>query len=127
LRQTFQSERAESDAFQFFHGMAFGKKHASQNVFLGILQRNFIPEIFRVTARGIRLPHRANGAAGVASQTLQVAHHQPAFNFYVVHLLKIGPVFQHFRGEITIVGQKNQAHRVVVEPPNWINTLRQTL
>jgi hypothetical protein len=127
LRQTFQSERSQPDAFQFLDRMPFGKKDAAQNIFLGILQRHFIPEIFRVAARGVGLAHRADRSTGIAPQAFQIAHQQPTLNFHVVHLLKICPVFQHLRREIAIVGQKNQAHGVVIQTSNGIHTFRQTL
>jgi hypothetical protein len=126
LRQTFQIKRPKPDAFQFFHRMPFREKHAAQNIFLGILQRYLVPEIFRMTPRRVRLTHRADSPAGVASQPFKAAYQQPALNFHVIHLLKICPVLQHFCRKIPIVGQKNQAHRVVVEPPNGIHALGQT-
>jgi len=82
----------------------FGKKDAAENVFFGILQGNFIPEIFRVAAGGVGLANGANGGGGIATETLEISHHESAFNFYVVMLLKVGPIFQHFRGEIAVVG-----------------------
>jgi hypothetical protein len=78
--------------------MFFGEEHAAENVFFGILQGDFIPEIFCVTTGGVWLAHRAYGSGGIAAKTLQIFHHETAFDFYVVMLLKIGPVFQHFGG-----------------------------
>jgi hypothetical protein len=127
LRQAFQGKRPQPDALQFFHRMPFGKKHAAQNILFRILQGHFIPEIFRMPASRVRLTHRADSSAGIASQSLQVAHHQAPLNFHVIHLLKIRPVFQHFGGEVAVVGQKHQAHGVVVQPSNGINALRQAL
>jgi hypothetical protein len=84
--------------------MFFGEEDATENVFLGILQGNFIPEIFRVAACGVGLADGADGGAGAAAEALELFHHETAFNFYVVMLLKVGPIFQHFGGEIAIVG-----------------------
>ena len=83
--------------------MFFGKEDAAENVFFGILQGNFIPEIFGVTACGIGLANGANGGSGIAAEALEVSHHEAAFDFYMVMLLKVGPIFQHFGGEIAIV------------------------
>jgi hypothetical protein len=103
--------------------MFFGKEDAAENVFLGILQGDFIPEIFGVAARGVGLANGADGGAGVAAEAFEFVHHEAAFNFHVVMLLKIGPVFQHFGGEISVVGEKNQATGVIVEATDGINTL----
>jgi hypothetical protein len=84
--------------------MFFGEEDAAQNVFFGILQGDFIPEIFRVAARGVGLANSANGGGGVATQAFEIFHHETAFNFYVVMLLEVGPVFQHLGGEVAIVG-----------------------
>ena len=84
--------------------MFFGEEDAAQNVFFGILQGNLIPEIFGVTAGGVGLANGANRGGGIAAEALQISHHEAAFDFYVVMLLKVGPVFQHFRGEIAVVG-----------------------
>jgi hypothetical protein len=83
--------------------MFFGKEDAAENVFFRILQGDFIPEIFCVTACGVRLAHRTDGGGGIAAQAFEIVHHETAFDFYVVMLLKVGPVFQHFGGEIAIV------------------------
>ena len=83
--------------------MFFGEEDAAENVFLGILQGYFIPEIFGVTAGGVGLANGANGGGGVAAQTLEFFHHETAFNFYVVMLLKIGPIFQHIGGKVAVV------------------------
>ena len=37
LRQPFQGEGAQGDAFEFFDGMFFGEKHAAKNVLPGVL------------------------------------------------------------------------------------------
>jgi hypothetical protein len=84
--------------------MFFGEENAAENVFFGILQGYFIPEVFGVTASGVGLSNGANGCRGVAAEALEISHHEAAFNFYVVMLLKVGPIFQHFRGEIAVVG-----------------------
>jgi hypothetical protein len=126
LRQSFQIERAEADAFEFFDGMFFGKKHAAKNVFPRVLQGGFIPEIFSVTTAGVRLANGANDSVGVAAKALQIAHEEAAFNFYVIHLLEIGPVFQHFSGEITVVGEKDETAGVVIEAADGIDALGQT-
>ena len=84
--------------------MFFGEEDAAENVFFGILQGDFIPEIFRVAAGGVWLANGADSGAGVAAEALELFHHETAFNFYVVMLLKVGPVFEHFGGEIAIVG-----------------------
>jgi hypothetical protein len=84
--------------------MFFGEKDAAENIFFGILQGYFIPEIFRVTASGVGLSNGANGSGGIAAEAFEISHHESAFNFYVVMLLKIGPIFQHFGGEIAVVG-----------------------
>ena len=83
--------------------MFFGEENAAENVFFGILQGDFIPEIFYMTARGVGLAHCTDGGGGVAAQAFEIVHHETAFDFYVVMLLKVGPVFQHFGGEIAIV------------------------
>jgi hypothetical protein len=82
----------------------FGEEHAAENVFFGILQGDFVPEIFCVTACGVGLANGANGGACVAAEAFEFFHDEAAFNFYVVMLLKIAPVFQHFGGEIAVVG-----------------------
>jgi len=84
--------------------MFFGEEHPAENVFFGILQSHFIPEIFCVTASGVGLANGANGGAGITAEALEVFHHQTAFNFYVVMLLQIAPLFQHFGGEVAVVG-----------------------
>ena len=84
--------------------MFFGEEDAAENVFLGILQGDFVPEIFGVAAGGIGLANGADSGGGVAAQALELFHHEAAFDFYVVVLLKVGPVFQHFSGEIAVVG-----------------------
>jgi hypothetical protein len=84
--------------------MFFGEEDAAENVFLGILQGDFVPEIFGVAAGGIGLANGADGGSGVAAQALELFHHETAFDFYVVVLLQIAPVFQHFGGEVAVVG-----------------------
>ena len=84
--------------------MFFGEEDAAENVFFGVLQGNFIPEIFSVTASGVGLANGADGGAGVAPQAFKLFHHETAFDFYVVMLLKVGPVFQHFGSEIAVIG-----------------------
>jgi hypothetical protein len=84
--------------------MFFCEEDAAENVFFGVLQGNFIPEIFGVTASGVGLANRADGSGGVAAEALELVHHEAAFYFYVVMLLEIGPVFQHFGGEVAVVG-----------------------
>jgi hypothetical protein len=84
--------------------MFFGEKDAAENIFFGILQGYFIPEIFRVTASGVGLPNGANGGGGIAAETFEISHQETAFDFYVVMLLKIAPVFQHFGSEVAVVG-----------------------
>jgi hypothetical protein len=103
--------------------MFFGKEDAAKNVFFGILQGDFIPEIFSVTAGGVGLSNGANGGGSVAAQALNISHHETAFNFYVVMLLKVGPVFQHFGGEIAVVGEKNQAAGVIVQTADRVDAL----
>jgi hypothetical protein len=125
LRQSFQVERAEADAFEFFDRMFFGKKHAAKNVLAGVLQGGFIPKIFGVTTAGVRLPNGANDGVSVAAKTLQIAHQQATFNFYVIDLLEIGPVFQHFGGEVAVVGEKNETAGVVIEAADGIDALGQ--
>jgi len=100
--------------------MFFGEENAAQNVFFGILQGDFIPEIFRVTAGGVGLANGADGGSGVAAQALELFHHEATFYFYVVMLLKVGPVFQHFGGEVAVVGEKNQAAGVVIKTADGI-------
>jgi hypothetical protein len=84
--------------------MFFGEEDAAENVFFGILQGDFIPEIFRVAACGVGLANGANGGGSIAAEALEISPHEAAFDFYVVMLLKVGPVFQHFGGEIAVVG-----------------------
>ena len=84
--------------------MFFGEKDAAKNVFFGILQGDFVPEIFCVAARGVGLANGANSGGGVAAEAFEFLHHETAFNFYVIMLLKIGPVFEHFGREIAVVG-----------------------
>jgi hypothetical protein len=103
--------------------MFFGEEDAAKNIFFGILQGDFIPEILSVAARGVGLANGADGGAGVAAESFELVHHEAAFNFHVVMLLKIGPVFQHFGGEISIVGEKNQATGVIVEATDGIHAL----
>jgi hypothetical protein len=84
--------------------MFFGEEDAAENVFFGILQGDFIPEIFRVAPCGVGLANRVNGGGSIAAEALEISHHEAAFDFYVVMLLEVGPVFQHFGGEIAVVG-----------------------
>jgi hypothetical protein len=84
--------------------MFFGEEDSAENIFFGILQGDFIPEIFRVTAGGVGLANGADGGASIAAQAFEFFHHETAFDFYVVMLRKIGPIFQHFGGEIAVVG-----------------------
>ena len=84
--------------------MFFREEDAAENVFFGILQGDFVPEIFCVPARGVGLANGADGGSSVATEALEIIHHETPFYFYVVMLLKIGPVFQHFGGEIAVVG-----------------------
>ena len=84
--------------------MFFGEEDAAENVFFGVLQGDFVPEIFGVAAGGVGLANCANGGGGVAAEAFEIFHHEAAFDFYVVVLLKIGPVFKHFGGEIAVVG-----------------------
>jgi hypothetical protein len=125
LRQSFEVERAESDALEFFDGMFFGEEHAAKDVLAGILQGGLIPKIFGVAAAGVRLANGANDGVGVAAQTLQIGHEQATFDFYVIDLLKIGPVFEHFGGEVAIVREKNEAAGVVIETADGIDALGQ--
>ena len=55
--------------------MFFGEEDAAENVFFGILQGDFIPEIFCVAAGGIGLANGANGGSGIAAEALQISHH----------------------------------------------------
>jgi len=55
--------------------MLFGKEDAAENVFLGILQGDFIPEIFGVAAGGIGLANGADGSGGIAAEALKISHH----------------------------------------------------
>jgi hypothetical protein len=103
LRNAFEIQRAEGDALQFFDGMFFREEHAAENIFFGILQGDFVPEIFGVAAGGVGLAHGANGRTGIAAEAFELVHQQAALNFNVVALLEIGPVFQHFRGEVAVV------------------------
>src|ERR1700736_3096214 len=103
--------------------MFFGEEHAAENIFFGILQGNFIPEIFGVTAGGVGLANGADGGAGIAAKAFELFHHETAFDFYVVMLLKVGPIFQHFGSEISVVGEKNQAAGVIVEAADGIHAL----
>ncbi len=75
MRQAFQRERAQPDAFQFFDGMFFGEEDAAENIFFGILQGNFIPEIFGVAAGGVGLANGADGSGGIAAEALKISHH----------------------------------------------------
>jgi hypothetical protein len=103
--------------------MFFGEEDAAENVFFGILQGDFIPEIFRVATCGVGLANGADRGGGVAAQALELFHHETAFDFYVVMLLKVGPIFQHFGGKIAVIGEKNQAAGVVVEAADGIYAL----
>jgi hypothetical protein len=127
LGQALEIEWTEADAFQLFDGMLFSEEHAAKNIFFGILQRNFVPKIFGVAAGGIGLADRANGGGRIAAQALEFFHHQAAFDLYVIHLLEVGPVLQHFGGKIAVIGEKNQATGVVVEAADGIYALRETL
>ena len=126
LRNTIQTERAEADAFQFFNGMLRGGKHAAQNIFFGILQSDFIPEISGVATGGVGLAHGADRRTGIAAEALQLSQHQAAFNFHVIGLLKIGPVFEHFGGEVAVIGQKDEAAGVVIEAAHGVDALRKS-
>jgi hypothetical protein len=103
--------------------MFFGEENAAENVFFGILQGDLIPEIFGVTARGVGLADGMYGGGGVAAQALEIVHQEAAFDFYMVVLLKVGPVFQHFSGEVAVVGEKNQAASVVIQAADGIHAL----
>ena len=78
-----------------------------------------------MTTAGVRLANGANDGVGVAAKALQIAHQQAAFDFYVIHLREIGPIFQHFGGEIAVVGEKDETAGVVIEAADGIDALGQ--
>ena len=55
--------------------MFFGKEDAAKNVFFGILQGDFIPEIFGVAASGVGLSNGADCSGGIAAEALKISHH----------------------------------------------------
>ncbi len=45
----------------------------------------------------------------------------------MINLLEIGPIFQHFGGQIAVVGEEDQAAGIVIEAADRINTFGQPL
>src|ERR1700742_361517 len=101
--------------------MIFGEEHAAEDVFFGVLQADFVPEIFGMAAGGIGLADGAKFGVGVLAQAREIASVEAAFDFYVVLLLEIGPVLEHFGGEVAVVSEEQQAAGVVVEAADGID------
>jgi hypothetical protein len=79
-----------------------------------------------VTARGVGLTKSAELCARVFAETLEIFEGEASLNFNVEELLEIGPVLEHGRGEVAIVGEKDEAAGVVVERADGIDAFGKT-
>jgi hypothetical protein len=105
----------------------FGEEDAAEDVFFGVLEIHFVPEIFGVTAAGVGLADGAEFGSGVAAEAVEVAHQETAFYFYMVELLEMRPVFEHGGGEIAVIGEEKDPAGVVVEAADGIDAFGQAL
>ncbi|HXR33885.1 MAG TPA: hypothetical protein VN830_09265 [Verrucomicrobiae bacterium] len=121
LRNAFQGEMAQGDAFYFFDGMQFLEEGAAENVEFGAGGVNFVPEIGGATAGGIGLAHGAEARAGFFAEAIEFFEGEAALDLDVIDLRKIGPGFEHGGGEIAIVGKKDEAGVGVIEGADGID------
>jgi len=126
LGNAFEGEMAQGDAFHFFDGMQFLKKVTSEDVELGACGVDLVPEIGGAAASGIGLADGAEARASFFAEAIKFFEGEAAFDLDVIDLRKIGPGFKNDRGEIAIVGEKDEAGVGVIEGADGIDALGET-
>lgn len=120
----FDGERAEADAMDLFDGVMLAEKSAAKGFELGAEHADFIPIVGRVAAHGVGLANDFHFDAGLLVEALDVGEREHAFDFEMVGLLKMIPVFEQLGGEVAIVGHENESGGGVFEIAHGIDALR---
>ena len=121
LGNAFEGEMAEGDALYFFNGMQFLEEGTTENVEFGAGGVDFVPKIGGAPARGIGLADGAEAGAGFFAETIEFFEGETALDLDMIDLRELGPGFEHGGGEITIVGEKDEARVGVVEGADRID------
>ena len=125
-RNAFNEQRTEADAHDFFHGVMFTEEHGAERFEFGTLHRELIPEVGAVAARGFRLANGFQVDAHFPADAIEIGKREHAFDFYMKSLVDVIPVFEKLCGEVTVIGEENQAGGGIFEIADGIDALRKS-
>lgn len=117
---------AKADTQDFFDRVMLAEEDVAERFELCALHGELVPIVGTVAARGLGLADGLQLDAQLPANAVKIGEGEHALYFYVIGLVQAIPAFQKLRGEVAVVGEKDQARGRVFEIADRENAFRKT-